>query len=51
MYDSRDFPVSPGGTFETVGAIGPDSVSPAEPVLGGLDRTESKPVMHSIGSN
>ena len=30
----------------TVGAVGPDSVSQAEPVLGGLDRTESKPEPH-----
>ena len=39
----RSYRVCPGETLVTGGAIGPGSVNPAEPVLGGLDRTEHKP--------
>ena len=41
--DGRSYQVSPVITFVTVRAVGPGCVSPAEPVLGGLDRTEHKP--------
>ena len=37
------YQVGPGETLVTGGAIGTGSVNPAEPVLGGLDRTEYKP--------
>ena len=39
----RSYQVCPGETSVTGGAIGPGSVNPAEPVLGGLDQTEHKP--------
>ena len=41
--DGRSYQDSPLITFVTVGAVGPVCVSPAEPVFGGLDRTEHKP--------
>ena len=38
----RSYQVCPGETLVTGGANGPGSVNPADPVLGGLDRTENK---------
>ena len=46
--DGRSYQVSPEITFVTVRAVGPGCVSPAEPVLGGLDRTEHKPGVHNL---
>ena len=39
------------GIFLTVRAFGPGSVSPAEPVLKRLDRTDPKPVWNSLNWN